>query len=80
MRFTAYTDSGPKNCGYQLGPVSEITATQARQMATEYVTSYINSARKLYCFYGEDQAPLCPPTGTPEWCPLERLEEQSCVK
>ena len=42
--------------------------------------SYINSARKLYCFYGEDQAPLCPPTGTPEWCPLERLEEQSCVK
>lgn len=40
VRFTAYTDSGPKNCGYQLGPVSEITPTQARQMATEYVTRH----------------------------------------
>ena len=21
--------------------------------------------------------PICPPTGTPDWCPLEKLEESS---
>ena len=34
---------------------------------------YRNSKGALFCFAIDDQAPLCPPTGTPDWCPLEVL-------
>lgn len=29
----------------------------------------------FFCHFGDGQAPMCPPTGTPDWCPLEKLEE-----
>lgn len=57
-----------------------IRITECSQCPFRFVHNY----ERIYGFeYGcqlHSTPPLCPPTGTPDWCPLEAIEDAGGVK